>query len=207
MAGFKNFVLRGNLVEIAVGLIMAVAFAAVISTFVAWLTALLPESASEIFSNVPNSFGAFLNAVVTFLLIGAVVYFFVVMPYTRAKEKFSPPRTPARRPTSRCWRRSATCSRRAASEVSCLRPRRYDVTRSLDGVAGRGLTHNIRGLPSRGRLLGLSDICGRPRCSPSVRALGSTCTHDLSLPQRSMASRASSYRQNSPLHTSTSGPG
>jgi len=32
-------------------------------------------------------------------------------------------------------------------------------------VAGRGLTHMIRGLPSRGCLLGLSDSCGRPRCS------------------------------------------
>ena len=98
MSGFRNFVLRGNLVEIAVGLIMAVAFASVVSTFVAWLTDLLPDSMSDVFSNVPNSFGAFLNAVLSFLLIGAVVYFFVVMPYTKAKEKFFPseaPGTPA----------------------------------------------------------------------------------------------------------------
>ena len=90
MTGFKNFVLRGNLIEIAVGLIMALAFATVVATFVAWLTGLLPDSASEIFSNDPNSFGAFLNAVVAFLLLGAIVYFFVVMPYTKAKEKFFP---------------------------------------------------------------------------------------------------------------------
>ena len=90
MTGFRNFVLRGNLVEIAVGLIMALAFATVVATFVAWLTGLLPDRASEIFSNDPNSFGAFLNAVVAFLLLGAVVYFFVVMPYTKAKEKFFP---------------------------------------------------------------------------------------------------------------------
>ena len=94
MTGFKNFVLRGNLVEIAVGLIMAVAFASVVSTFVAWLTDLLPDSMSDVFSNVPDSFGAFLNAVLSFLLIGAVVYFFVVMPYTKAKEKFFPCRGP-----------------------------------------------------------------------------------------------------------------
>jgi large conductance mechanosensitive channel len=90
MTGFKNFVLRGNLIEIAVGLIMALAFAAVVTNFVAWLTGLLPDSASEIFSNDPNSFGAFLNATVSFLLLGAVVYFFVVMPYTKAKERFFP---------------------------------------------------------------------------------------------------------------------
>ena len=35
----------------------------------------------------------------------------------------------------------------------------------IELVAGRGLTHMIRGLPSRGCLLGLSDSCGRPRCS------------------------------------------
>jgi len=90
MTGFRNFVLRGNLVEIAVGLIMALAFASVVSAFVAWLTALLPESASNLFSNDPNSFGAFLNAVIAFLLMGAVVYFLVVMPYTRAKERRFP---------------------------------------------------------------------------------------------------------------------
>ena len=90
MTGFKNFVLRGNLVEIAVGLIMALSFAAVVSTFVAWLTGLMPESASEYFSTEEQSFGAFLNAVVAFLLMAAVVYFVVVLPYTKAKEKFFP---------------------------------------------------------------------------------------------------------------------
>lgn len=90
MTGFKNFVLRGNLVEIAVGLIIALAFASVVAAFVAWLTSLLPESASEVFSNDPNSFGAFLNAVIAFLLLAAVVYFLVVMPYTKAKERLYP---------------------------------------------------------------------------------------------------------------------
>ncbi|MDR7252178.1 large conductance mechanosensitive channel [Nocardioides sp. BE266] len=90
MTGFKNFILKGNLIEIATGLIMALAFASVVTTFTAWLTALLPDSTSEIFSNEANSFGAFLNAVVSFVIMGAVVYFFVVMPYTRAKEKFFP---------------------------------------------------------------------------------------------------------------------
>jgi large conductance mechanosensitive channel len=90
MTGFKNFVLRGNLIEIAVGLIIALAFASVVSAFVAWLTSLLPQSASNIFSNEPNSFGAFLNAVITFLLIAAVVYFLVVLPYTKAKDRSFP---------------------------------------------------------------------------------------------------------------------
>ncbi len=90
MTGFKNFILKGNLIEIATGLIMALAFASVVTTFTEWLTGLLPDTDSEIFSTAPQSFGAFLNAVVSFLIMAAVVYFFIVMPYTKAKERFFP---------------------------------------------------------------------------------------------------------------------
>ena len=90
MSGFKNFILKGNLIEIATGLIMALAFAAVVTTFTAWLTGLMPESASTYFSTEEQSFGAFLNAVISFLIMAAVVYFFIVMPYTKAKERFFP---------------------------------------------------------------------------------------------------------------------
>jgi len=90
MTGFKNFILKGNLIEIATGLIMALAFASVVSTFTEWLTGLLPDTSSEIFSTAPQSFGAFLNALISFLIMAAVVYFFIVMPYTKAKERFFP---------------------------------------------------------------------------------------------------------------------
>jgi large conductance mechanosensitive channel len=90
MSGFKNFLLRGNLVEIATGLIMALAFAEVVNTFTNWLTSLLPSSLDNVFSNEANSFGAFLNAVIAFIIMGAVVYFLVVVPYTKAKERFFP---------------------------------------------------------------------------------------------------------------------
>ena len=89
MTGFKNFILRGNLIEIAVAFVMAAAFALVVSAFVAWLTSLMPASADDIFSST-EPFGAFLNAVIAFVLLAAVVYFFVVMPYTKAKEHYFP---------------------------------------------------------------------------------------------------------------------
>ena len=90
MTGFKNFLLRGNLIEIAVAFIIAGAFGKVVTTFVSWLTAQMPDSASNVFEDVPNSFGAFLNAVVAFVILAAVVYFFIVVPYTKAKERFFP---------------------------------------------------------------------------------------------------------------------
>ena len=98
MSGFKKFILRGNLVDLAVAVIIGASFATVVNTFVNWLTAQMPDSASEIFSNEANSFGAFLNAVVAFVILAAVVYFLVVMPYTRAKERFFPDQPEAEAP-------------------------------------------------------------------------------------------------------------
>ncbi len=98
MTGFKNFVLRGNLVDLAVAVIIAVSFGAVVTTFTEWLTGLMPTSAATFFSTAEQSFGAFLNATLAFLILAAVVYFFVVLPYTRAKERYFPedaPGTPA----------------------------------------------------------------------------------------------------------------
>lgn len=93
MNGFKAFILRGNLVDLAVAVIIGVAFAKVVSTFVSWLTDQMPAGVSSVFSDDPKSFGAFLNAIVAFVILAAVVYFAVVLPYTTAKEKFFP--TPA----------------------------------------------------------------------------------------------------------------
>ena len=57
MSGFKNFVLRGNLVDLAVAVIIATSFGAVVTTFTQWLTGLMPESASEYFEGCCVSYG------------------------------------------------------------------------------------------------------------------------------------------------------
>lgn len=90
VSGFKNFLLRGNLVDLAVAVIIGTSFGLVVTTFTNWLTAQLPESVSEYFTNEPNTFGAFLNAVISFMILAGVVYFFVVLPYTTAKERYFP---------------------------------------------------------------------------------------------------------------------
>jgi large conductance mechanosensitive channel len=103
MSGFKAFILRGNLVELAVAFIMGAAFATVVSTF----TEVILGFVSKIFGGNPNfdsielfkekgeagtgiPVGTFLTALVAFLILATVVYFFVVMPYTKAKERFFP---------------------------------------------------------------------------------------------------------------------
>ena len=90
MSGFKNFLLRGNLVDLAVAVIIGTAFGAVVTAFTAWLTSAIP-GLDETFKGVElGDFGFFLNAVIAFVILAAVVYFFIVMPYTRAKEKYFP---------------------------------------------------------------------------------------------------------------------
>jgi len=92
MTGFKNFLLRGNLIELAVAFIMGLAFAAVVTTFTAMVMDLLPGGAAAFDQDEP--LGAFLNALIAFVIIAAVVYFFIVVPYTKAKEKYFPTAEP-----------------------------------------------------------------------------------------------------------------
>ncbi len=93
LTGFRNFVLRGNLVDLAVAVIIGTAFGVVVATFTAWLTDLLPKGVDKTF-NADEPFGAFMNAVIAFVILAAIVYFFVVMPYVKAKEKFFPSPAP-----------------------------------------------------------------------------------------------------------------
>jgi large conductance mechanosensitive channel len=95
MTGFRNFLLRGNLIDLAVAVIIGLAFNDVVKTFVAWLTDLLPNSSGWFDPGDP--FGAFLNAVLSFVILAAVVYFFIVTPYTTLKERYfpSPPPGPS----------------------------------------------------------------------------------------------------------------
>lgn len=98
MSGFKNFVLRGNLVELAVAFIMAAAFAAVVTATVGLLMDLIGKAGgSPDFSNyAPGgvSVGAWLTALISFLILAAVVYFFIVLPYTKAQERYFPSEEP-----------------------------------------------------------------------------------------------------------------
>ena len=94
MSGFKNFILRGNLVELAVAFIMATAFAAVVTATVTLIMDLIGTVGGvKDFSDYnPGgvSIGAWITAVLSFLLLAAIVYFLVVLPYTKTRERFFP---------------------------------------------------------------------------------------------------------------------
>lgn len=94
MKGFKEFILRGNLVELAVAFVMASAFAVVVTAFVQIVLDIVGKlGGTPDFSNyTPGGVhvGAFLTALIAFLILAAVVYFFVVVPYMKARERFEP---------------------------------------------------------------------------------------------------------------------
>ncbi|SFC31977.1 large conductance mechanosensitive channel [Nocardioides terrae] len=94
MSGFKNFLLRGNLIELAVAFIMGGAFATVVTATVALIMDLIGKVGdSPNFSNYTPSgihVGAWLTALISFLILAAVVYFLIVVPYTKAKERYFP---------------------------------------------------------------------------------------------------------------------
>ena len=90
LRGFRDFVTRGNLIEVAVGLIMALATFALVEALVADLitpiiAAIVGEPSFEGLTFTINDsefrYGHFIIATITFLSIAAAVYFFVVAPY------------------------------------------------------------------------------------------------------------------------------
>jgi large conductance mechanosensitive channel len=125
MKDFKEFLLRGNLVDMAVGIVIGLAFAAVITAFVADLiTPLLaaiggkPNFANLSFTINKSHFlyGAFINAVITFLIIAAVIFFFVVKPVNRlmARRRTEPAVDEEVRPCPECLSEIPIAERRCA---------------------------------------------------------------------------------------------
>ena len=93
MKGFKDFIMRGNLIELAVAFIIGAAFAAVVTSFTKVIIELLAKA-----GGAPNfdtyrpggvPVGPFLTARVAFLIMAAVVYFFVVKPYEAFKARYA----------------------------------------------------------------------------------------------------------------------
>jgi large conductance mechanosensitive channel len=88
VGGFRDFIMRGNVVELAVAVVIGAAFGAVITSFVAdILTPLLglvgiPDFASAVIQagDAQVRYGLFLNALLAFLLVALAIYLFVVSP-------------------------------------------------------------------------------------------------------------------------------
>jgi large conductance mechanosensitive channel len=100
MKGFRDFILRGNVVDLAVGVVIGAAFGAVVTSLVKdiltpFIAAIVhqPNFSGLMFTINGSQFlyGDFLNALVSFLIVAATIYFFVVLPVNRLLARFKGP--------------------------------------------------------------------------------------------------------------------
>ena len=109
MKGFRDFILRGNLVDLAVAVVVGAAFGALVTAFVAgFITPLIAAiggksdfgALSFTINGSHFRYGLFFNALISFLIIAVVVYFFVVRPFSALLERFVPKKNVG--PTREC---------------------------------------------------------------------------------------------------------
>jgi large conductance mechanosensitive channel len=99
MGGFRKFLLRGNVVDLAVAVLIGAAFGALVVALTRdFITPLLaavggkPDFSNLTFAVNKSKFryGDFINALIAFVLLALVVYFFVVLPVNRLMERYKP---------------------------------------------------------------------------------------------------------------------
>jgi large conductance mechanosensitive channel len=127
MKGFSQFLLRGNVVDMAMGVIVGAAFGTVLAALVKdlltpWLAAIAgkPDFSGFFFSVHGSRFlyGDFINSVVSFVIVAAVVYYFVVLPMNVvvARVRREPPADPT---TRECPERLSQIPIKARRCASC----------------------------------------------------------------------------------------
>ena len=126
LKGFKAFVLRGNVVDLAVAVVIGGAFGAVVAALVKdLLTPLIaaivgkPDFSAIAFTVNGSKFliGDFINAVVAFVLVAAAIYFFVVLPMNMVMER----RRRGEAPRTRRRRNARSASARCPSRHAAVR--------------------------------------------------------------------------------------
>jgi large conductance mechanosensitive channel len=109
--GFRDFILRGNVVDLAVAVVIGAAFGAVITAFVADIITPLIAAIfgkpdfSQLTFTINNSkflYGSFINAVIAFVLIAAAVYFVIVVPMNKVAERRARGQAPEEPTTKQC---------------------------------------------------------------------------------------------------------
>ncbi|HZT73600.1 MAG TPA: large conductance mechanosensitive channel protein MscL [Terriglobales bacterium] len=131
MKGFKQFVLRGNVVDLAVAVVIGAAFGTVVSALVKdLLTPLIaaiggrPDFSAYSFTvnHSVFAYGDFVNAVIAFVLIAAAVYYFFVVPVNRliSLSRRQPPADPTTKKCPECLSEIPIDARRCAFCTSAL---------------------------------------------------------------------------------------
>lgn len=133
MNGFKQFLLRGNVVDMAVGIVVGAAFGTVVTSFVKglltpFIAAMVkqPDFSAIAFELNGSKFliGEFINSLVSFLIIATAVYFAVVLPINAlmARARKQPPADPTTKRCPECISEIPIQAKRCAFCTSSLQP-------------------------------------------------------------------------------------
>ena len=91
LKGFKDFLMRGNVVDLAVAVVLGVAFGTVVKAFVDVIMSLIGKLGGHPnFNDIQPGgvpLGAFITALVAFIIVAAAIYFVVVMPLNKLAER------------------------------------------------------------------------------------------------------------------------
>ena len=132
--GFKQFILRGNVMDLAVAVVIGAAFGAVVTSFVSNIinkliaaVASKPDfSAFKVSVNGTDiTYGVFLNDLIGFLIVAFAVYFFMVAPMNHLRERAARnavPADPTTRKCPECLSEVPLAAKRCASCTSVLQP-------------------------------------------------------------------------------------
>ena len=127
--GFREFILRGSVVDLAVGVVMGAAFGAVVTGFVKdLLTPLIaaiagkPDFSAYAFEINGSKFlvGDFLNVFISFVLISLAVYFFVVIPVNHLMTRFNLNAPAAKKTCPECQSEIPVAARKCAFCTSAV---------------------------------------------------------------------------------------
>jgi len=127
--GFREFIMRGSVVDLAVGVVMGAAFGAVVTGFVKdLLTPLIaalmgkPDFSALAFEVNGSKFlvGDFLNALISFVLVSLAVYFFIVVPINAMTARFSPPAPADKKTCPECQSEIPVAARKCAFCTSAV---------------------------------------------------------------------------------------
>jgi large conductance mechanosensitive channel len=131
LKGFKEFILRGNVVDLAVAVVIGAAFGAVVAAFVAdVITPLIaaifgkPDFGSLLFTINHSTFkyGLFINAVIAFVLVAAAVYFAIVVPMNAVAARRAKGEDPTTKECPECLSEIPIGARRCSHCTSELSP-------------------------------------------------------------------------------------
>ena len=98
MQGFKQFIMRGNAVDLAVGVVIGASFSTIVNSLVSgMITPLIgalvkaPDFSQLAFTLNSSRFmyGSVINAIVSFLIVSTTIYFFVVLPINKLKDRIT----------------------------------------------------------------------------------------------------------------------